>query len=311
MDFQCWASVSNGKTCDPSLRRMYIPENGRFSNPNSTPNSASSSDIMEMEYVTRFKEFNTENLNTICNALEKKVPWQKDIIHEIAGTILQCRSGMIRRKEKSCIDQIKEETWFFFQGVDAHAKEKVARELARVVFGSSHSNFVTIALSSFSSTRADSTEDLRNKRSRDEQSCTYIERFAEAVSLNPHRVFFVEDIEQADYGSQMGMKRAIESGRLRNSSGEEVSLGDSIVILSCESFSSRSRACSPPVKQNTYGMDKGITVLESADQTTSPCMSLDLNMSFSDDEGVADMSIDDIGLLESVDRLIVFKIQEL
>ncbi|KAL1821215.1 hypothetical protein ACET3Z_016084 [Daucus carota] len=315
MDHQSWPSVSNSKTCDSSLR-IYIPDqNGRFSNPNSNPNSASSSDIMEVEYVTRFKEFNTENLNTICNALEKKVPWQKDIIHEIAATILQCRSGMLRRKEKSFTDQAKEETWFFFQGVDAHAKEKVARELARVVFGSSHSNFVTIALSSFSSTRADSTEDLRNKRTRDEQSCSYIERFAEAMSFNPHRVFFVEDIEQADYGSQMGMKRAIESGRIRNSSGEEVSLGDSIVILSCESFSSRSRACSPPIKQKTQGVTEQETKIpESEDQTTSPSLSLDLNMSFSDDvddEGAADMSIDDIGLLQSVDRLIVFKIQEL
>ncbi|KAK1404671.1 Clp R domain-containing protein [Heracleum sosnowskyi] len=299
---------------DHQCLRMYIPENGRFSTPNSTPNSASSSDIMEMEYVTRFKEFNTENLNTICNALEKKVPWQKDIIHEIAGTILQCRSGMLRRKEKSCNDQAKEETWFFFQGVDAHAKEKVARELARVVFGSSHSNFVTIALSSFSSTRADSTEDLRNKRSRDEQSCSYIERFAEAVSVNPHRVFLVEDIEQSDYCSQMGMKKAIESGRIRNSSGEEVSLGDSIVILSCESFSSRSRACSPPIRHKINGAEEEIKVLESEDHTTGPCISLDLNMSFADDvddEGAAEMSIDDIGLLESVDRLIVFKIQEL
>ncbi|XP_027068339.1 protein SMAX1-LIKE 3 isoform X1 [Coffea arabica] len=272
----------------------------------STPNSASSSDLMEMEYIPRFKEFNAENLNILCNALEQKVPWQKHVVPDIAGTILQCRSGMMRRKEKitsTTGHEVKEETWLFFLGLDVQAKEKIARELAKVVFGS-HSSFSSIALSSFSSTRADSTEDLRNKRSRDEQSCSYIGRLAQAISLNPHRVFLVEDVEQADFSSQVGIKRAIERGSITNSSGEQVSLSDAIIILSCESFSSRSRACSPS-KQKIK--EKGGTM----DETRSPCVSLDLNISFDDDSVEEDQSIDDIGILENVDRCIVFKIQEL
>ncbi|CAB4287065.1 unnamed protein product [Prunus armeniaca] len=322
-----WISGSNcNKAVDdqPSLR-MYIPENNSpkqpiSSNPNSTPTSASSSDIvMETDhYVQRFKELNTENLKTLCSALETKVPWQKDIVPEIASTILKCRSGTVRRKGNKMgnySDVTKEETWLFFQGIDMEAKLKVARELARLVFGS-QTNLTSIALSSFSSTRADSTEDCRNKRSRDEQSCSYVERFAEAVSFNPHRVFLVEDVEQADYCSQMGFKRAIEQGRITNSSGEEVGLGDAIIILSCESFSSRSRACSPPIKQK---LSQGYHEEDNRDlaalEQTSPCVSLDLNISF-DDGGVdgdrtEDQSIDDIGLLESVDRRIIFKIQEL
>nr|CAN83664.1 hypothetical protein VITISV_031478 [Vitis vinifera] len=308
-DNHFWVSEALNKTYEPSLR-MYIPEHSDrkyASNPNSTPNSASSSDVMEMEYVQRFKELNAENLNTLCNALEKKVPWQKDIIPDIASTILQCRSGMVRRKGKVKNSETKEETWFFFQGVDMDAKEKIARELARLVFGSQN-NFVSIALSSFSSTRADSTEDLRNKRSRDEQSCSYIERFAEAVGSNPHRVFLAEDVEQADYCSQMGIKRATERGRITNSNGEEISLSDAIIILSCESFSSRSRACSPPIKQKSdeFEEEKG----GGGGEEISPCVSLDLNICI-DDDGVEDESIDDIGLLESVDRRITFKIQEL
>lgn len=322
---------------------MYFPENKEnnipskqpmffLPNPNSTPTSASSSDVMEAAYSHKFKELNSENLKTLCSALEKKVPWQKDIIPNIVSTILKCRSGMVSRKGKELelnggsntttdLNHVKEETWLFFQGVDTDAKEKIAKELAKLVFGSQNF-FVSIALSSFSSTRADSTEDYGrnnvNKRSRDEQSCSYIERFGEAVSLNPHRVFLVEDVEQADYFSQIGFKRAIERGRVVNSSGEEVELRDAIVILSCESFSSRSRACSPPTKQK-------IELNQPKDQDhdqvvgeTSPCVSLDLNISFDDqmdEHGSAheddDQSIDDIGLLESVDRRIIFKIQEL
>lgn len=200
----------------------------------------------------------------------------------------------------------------------------MAEELARVIFGSATSNLVSITLSSFSSTRSgDSTEDnCRNKRSRDEQSCSYIERFAEAVSINPHRVFLVEDVEQADYSSQMGFKRAIEGGRITNSDGQQVSLADAIVILSCESFSARSRACSPPIKkqqENEQEQEQNKEEKEKdheqkhEEEETAPCLALDLNISIDDDEDrtANDQSIDDVGLLDSVDRRIIFQIQEL
>ncbi|KAI4300571.1 hypothetical protein L6164_033935 [Bauhinia variegata] len=307
-DHHFWISEGGNKPNEPTLMRMYISEHKDTkqpflsSNPSSNPNSTSSSDVMDTEYVSRFRELNSENLKTLCNALEKKVPWQKDIIPQIVSTILQCRSGMLRRKGKVRNSEAKEETWLFFQGVDMEAKEKTARELARVFFGS-YGNLVSIAFSSFSSTRSDSTDDCRNKRSRDEQSCSYIEKFADAVSSNPHRVFLVEDIEQADYCSQLGFKRAIEKGRVEDSNGGEVSLSDAIIILSCESFNSRSRACSPPVKQKSSQEEKDATLEE-----TSPCLSLDLNISI-DDDCNEDQSVDDIGLLESVDRQIIFKIQ--
>ncbi|ESQ45252.1 hypothetical protein EUTSA_v10010129mg [Eutrema salsugineum] len=292
-------------TPDASHLRLFIPEhdseqkNELFSsNPNSTINSAaSSSDAMEVEHdSSRFKEMNDENLATLCDALESKVPWQKDIIVEIAKTVLKCRSGSSTRKINGN-DDIKEETWMFFQGLDVEAKEKIARELAKLLFGSQNS-FVSICLSSFSSQRSESAEDVRNKRSRDEQSLSYIERFSEAVSLDPNRVFLVEDIEQADYLSQMGFKRAIERGRVRSSSGEEASLEDAIVILSCERFSSRSRACSPPV--NSAGSD------QSEEKNVATCVALDLNLSL-DDDVREEESCDEIGLLEAVDARFHFK----
>lgn len=303
-----WISENSNMIVEEPRLRMYIPEEKEYPKQpfSSNPNSDSSSDVMETDqYTHRFKEYKTENLKSLCSALEKKVPWQKDIIPEIADTILKCRSGMVRRKGKgrnNDDDVVKEETWLFFQGVDVEAKEKIARELAKLVFGSSRNSLVSISLSSFSSTRADSTEDCRNKRSRNEQSCSYIERFAEAVSNNPHRVFLVEDVEQADYCSQMGFKRAIERGSVTNSDGEEVDLRDAIVILSCESFSSRSRACSPPVKQKSEDQEK---------ETSLCSMSLDLNICINDDDSADDRSIDDIGLLDSVDKRIIFKFQEL
>jgi hypothetical protein len=60
---------------------------------------ASSSDAMELEHASsRFKEMNAENLATLCAALESKVPWQKDLVPELAKTVLKCRSGSSTRK---------------------------------------------------------------------------------------------------------------------------------------------------------------------------------------------------------------------
>ncbi|WZY84871.1 hypothetical protein YC2023_031255 [Brassica napus] len=286
---------TNGDSVAPDAfpLRVFLPEL-LSPNPNSRVNSeASSSDGMEVEHASsRFKEMNAENLAVLCDALHSKVPWQKDIISEISKTVLKCRSGSSTRTINGDKD-VKEDTWMLFQGLDVEAKEKIARELAKLVFGSQDS-FVSICLSSFSS------KDLRNKRSRDEQNWSYIERFSEAVWSDPNRVFLVEDIEQADYLSQKGFKRAIERGRVRSLSGEEASLRDAIVILSCERFSSRSRACSPPVNEKSDGSD------QSEDKNVVTCVALDLNLSL-DDEVCEEESCDEISLLEAVDARFDFK----
>ncbi|KAF3661796.1 putative cytokinin riboside 5'-monophosphate phosphoribohydrolase LOG7-like [Capsicum annuum] len=274
-------------TREPSLR-IYIPEHSDTDPRNAI--SSSSDQIMELDYyISMFKEFNLENLNILSSALEDKVSWQKEAIKEISSTILQCRSRMMKRSTNN--GESKEETWLFFQGHDVQAKEKIARELARVVFGS-YSRFISIALSNFSSTKMD-----YYKRSRDEQGCcSYIERFAQAMCSNPHRVFFMEDIEQVDYCSQRGIKKAIERGKIANSSGEEVSLSDAIIILSCDHDSN--------ISSNCDGLDNG----EISPRSISPnCVSLDLNISIDDHE----TSVDDIRLIESVDKCIMFRIQEM
>lgn len=218
----------------------------------------------------KLKEFNARNLNTLCNLLEEKVPWQKEIIPEISGTILQCRSGMLRRRDTVEGDR-KEETWLFFLGPDARAKEEIATNLGKIVFGS---NIVLI-------------------ENDDGVGSSYVERFVREVSENPHRVFVLKDLERVDCWSRMRIKKAIERGRICDEiNGEEFCLFDAIVILSCEQFSSNSSS-----SENMGGGGGG-----------GGSVSLDLNMSYDDDNL---QSFDGIGILENVDRLVVFKMQDL
>ncbi|CAN4126388.1 unnamed protein product [Withania somnifera] len=270
-----------------------------LSNPNSSPNSASSSEASGyMENIDRFKEFNSDNLKVLSKALEKKVPWKKDIIPEIVSTILECRSK-------------KEESWLFFLGADSEGKEKISRELAKIAFGSSEYSFVSIGLSSFSSSsKSDSTDHQEvisnKKRSRDEHGRSYLERFADAIQENASRVFFMEDIDQVDSFSQKGIKKAIENGSLTTHDGDLVSFKDAIIIFSSESLSSVTKKCDDDDQDSKEKNKENI----GDDENSAPYSILDLNVA-THDEDLANGDENLVGIWEAVDKQVMFKIQVL
>ncbi|KAK6135935.1 hypothetical protein DH2020_030318 [Rehmannia glutinosa] len=209
-----------------------------LSNPNSSPNSASSSEASDdqefMEISRGFDELNSDNMNILCNALEKKVPWQGCIIPEIVSTILKCRSGM---KTKD-INVNRQESWLVFLGDDCDGKESIARELAKAVFGS-YDNFTEIGISSFSDYYSSDQEEISKKRARIECGGNIYDRFVDDVRCNPSRVFYVDDADQLDYGSVKGFRRAMKDGNVAVCDGDQlVFMKDAIVIFSCENFKS-------------------------------------------------------------------------
>ncbi|KAJ0102943.1 hypothetical protein Patl1_05852 [Pistacia atlantica] len=122
-EHQFWVSETSEEAYESSLRNHPKPD--LLSNPNSSPNSASSSELVveeDNDGLNRFKVLNDENLKILCDALERKVPWQIEIVQEIATTILQCRSKQNNSKE--CCREGKEDTWLLFSGADSQAKEK-------------------------------------------------------------------------------------------------------------------------------------------------------------------------------------------
>ncbi|CAK8570498.1 unnamed protein product [Lathyrus sativus] len=263
-----------------------VPKQDFLSNPNSSPNSSSSSEEVDgLKSSQMLNELNDENMKILCDALEKKVPYQKKTLtKEIASTVLLCRSGMRKGGEKDNYlvkRDGKQETWMLFLGEDSQAKELISKELAKVVFGS-YNDFVTIGISSFS---CKGTDKSKKKRLRDEFGSSYMQRFGEAVNENPHRVFYMEDFEQVDYFTQKGIRKAIENGSITlPCGGESLSLKDAIVIFSCETSSSH--------------VDK----LEEK----KTCLSLDLNIAIEVDEQNVHLN-GDFGVLELVDKQINFK----
>ncbi|PKI43024.1 hypothetical protein CRG98_036602 [Punica granatum] len=292
-EHQFWAS--DGPLVDP-------PKPDLLSNPNSSPNSASSSEVAEdmNDNNPSFKEFSPNNIKILSDALVTKVPWQREIIPEIVDTVLKCRSGIIEKNGGSRSERHKrEETLMLFLGTDSNAKENISRELAKLVFGS-QGNFISIGLSRFS----DPVQEYGKKRPRDELGFSYLQRFGEAVNENPHRVFFLEDVDQFDYSSKLGIKRAVEGGKISVWGGETVSLQDAIVIFSCESLGPVSRRENKGLEQQEK--DRKEKENDDYSEEKNPgSVSLDLNMAIHDEDEKGDNEIRMI--LDCVDRKIIFK----
>ncbi|KAI4369117.1 hypothetical protein MLD38_017602 [Melastoma candidum] len=253
---------------------------------NSNPNSTSSSEDVEFisENSPKFMELNAENLKTLCSKLEAELPSHKDVvIPKITSTILRCRSGMVKRKGSMSgrAGGNKSDTWMVFSGANMASKIKMARELARAVFGS-HGNFLSLS----------TIEDggvIGKKRPRNGENQGHFERFSEAIRGDPHRVFFIVDVEKADSHSLMGLKKSMESGKVESLLGGEVGIGDAIVIISHRGDHSGTRSV----------------------RSQGNCTMLDLNRVIEDEDGDdgndnESVVMDDVGILECVDEVIAF-----
>ncbi|KAL6643094.1 hypothetical protein ACP70R_021275 [Stipagrostis hirtigluma subsp. patula] len=257
----------------------------------------------------KFTELTAENLRILCDELETRVPRHRDVAPGIASALLRRRSGVTRTPRRGCLT-----TWLLFQGGDSGGKTAMARELARLVFGS-YAEFTSVAPTELTapahSAGSSSGGDLGLKRQRPpENEHGYVQRLYEAVLENPHRVVLIDGVERSDDDTEAGIKNAIATGTVRGCNGDVVRLEDAIVVLSFEAFEPRSRAPSPRrVKQRVMadvdgkeeegGREKG---------AMHQCFSLDLNACAIDGEGEEEgSSLDDFEILDVVDGVFSFR----
>ncbi|KAI4294992.1 hypothetical protein MLD38_040720 [Melastoma candidum] len=143
---------------------------------------------------------------------------------------------------------------------------------------------------------------------------TVLDRIAEAVRRNPFSVIMLEDFDEADILVRGSIKRAMDSGRISDSYGREISLGNVTIILAVN-WSLDSNKDSP--KDIMLGEEKLETLARSSwqlklsvsertpkrranwledDRLTRPrkdmglCLGFDLNEAADSEEGRADGS---------------------
>ncbi|KAF8641887.1 hypothetical protein HU200_067594 [Digitaria exilis] len=275
--------------------------------------SVSNSSVGGLAESPRFMELTAENLKILCNTLENRAPRHKDVVAGIASVVLKCRSGM-KRRMRWCQERPSAVTWLLFHGGDSDAKKAVSQELARLVFGS-YSKFTSISLADFTQVHSDSSSSLftmKRQRSPD-TGYGYFQRFCEAILENPHRVIMIDGIEQLEYDSEISIIRnAITNGRIRGCNGEEISLEDAIIILSCETLNSRSDPSSPRLKQRAIGNGgkEGNNGMNIENGMEPSGFILDLNACAEDGEEDEDSVYNNVRIVNIVDGAFFFQLTE-
>ena len=202
----------------------------------------------------KFTELTAQNLKILRGALELRVPRHANIIPGISSTVLRCRSGVTRRRAG-----VWPTTWLLFRGRDSGGKTAVARELARLVFGS-YAEFTTLQVQGNPDIPAQ-TGKLALKRQRsldndgDGNGGNVEARLFKATTENPHRVILIDGVNRLNRDSEMHIKNAIVGVTMVGGCNNDmVSLEDAIVVLSsdvCHSGMSMASASSPRVEQTT------------------------------------------------------------
>ncbi|MCL7032925.1 hypothetical protein MKW94_026196 [Papaver nudicaule] len=160
-----------------------------------------------------------DSFKSLFKGLLEKVWWQQDAASAVASSVVNSKSGDSKRRGSG----LKGETWLLFAGPDRIGKKKMASTLAELVRRQSP---ITIRLGSRLDEDEESDMNFRGK--------TTLDRIAEAVRRNPFAVIILEDIDRADMLVHGSIKRAMDRGRLPDSHGREISLGNVIFILTAD-----------------------------------------------------------------------------
>uniref|UniRef100_N1QUF4 Clp R domain-containing protein n=2 Tax=Aegilops tauschii TaxID=37682 RepID=N1QUF4_AEGTA len=252
----------------------------------------------------KFTELTATNLKILCDALELRVPWHGNIVPSISTIVLRCRSGVTRTKPSGTSSS----TWLLFLGRDGGGKMAVARELARLVFGS-YAEFTALQVQGNADIPAHGSKlVLKRPRSTDtDNDGDLMARLFEAVRENPHRVILIDGVDRLDCDSEMQIKNAVTGGGMvRGCNGDVVGLEDAIIVLSASDvLDSRylASSSSPRVKRRFSRQNREEGGAMEMEVRSRHRQGLDLNVCTVDEE---DSLADDDGILNVVDGVFLF-----
>ncbi|KAM0920408.1 hypothetical protein ACQ4PT_007511 [Festuca glaucescens] len=154
------------------------------------------------------------NYKLLVERLFEVVGRQEEALSAICASIVRCQSTERRRGANR-----KNDMWFSFHGADSMAKRRAAVALAELVHGHKD-NFIYLDLS------------LQDWGDSSFRGKTGIDCVVEELSKKRRCVIFLDNIDEADCLVQDSLSHASDTGRFRDMRGKEVSINDSIVVLS-------------------------------------------------------------------------------
>ncbi|EYU42459.1 hypothetical protein ABFS82_10G132600 [Erythranthe guttata] len=179
--------------------------------------SCISSEPLANKFLEKFSNaLDADMYKKLLKGLMERAWWQAEAASAVAAAITRCRLGNGKKRGGGS----RGDVWLLFTGPDRVGKKKMASVLAEQICGGRP---VTICLG-------------RKKRDDEELDMSFrgktaVDRIAEAVRRNPFLVIVLEDIDEADALVRGSIRRAIERGRITDSHGREVGLGNAVFVV--------------------------------------------------------------------------------
>ncbi|XP_047313372.1 protein SMAX1-LIKE 2-like [Impatiens glandulifera] len=206
-------------------------------------------DCISSELLTQKSFAKREDLDLFKKLLKSLLEtswWQKQAASELATTVTQSRSRNGKRRDGAT----KGDLWLLFAGPDRISKKRMAYVVAEQIC---ESKPIVVCLGVGSSRLYNEEEEEEEKTEVRLRGKTALDRIVEAVRKNPNSVIVLEDIDEADMLVRGSIKLAMERGRLTDSHGREISLGNIIFILTAKPPDELIRNVEYPV-ESKYGM---------------------------------------------------------
>jgi hypothetical protein len=174
--------------------------------------------------------FEMVDFKSLYKLLTEKVPLQDEAIYAIIRIMTLCRSGAVKHSQSN--SNVRADTWFSFLGPDRVGKRKIASALAETLFGSKQS-LISVDLSSQerfqpSNSIFECHDVLRRK--------TVVDYIAGELSKKPRSFVLLENIDKADILVQNSLFQAIRTGKFPYSHGREISINNSIFVVTSSVF---------------------------------------------------------------------------
>ncbi|PQM34567.1 protein SMAX1-LIKE 6 [Prunus yedoensis var. nudiflora] len=168
------------------------------------------------------------DIKSLRRVLTEKVGWQDEAICTISQAVSHWRSGGGRNRGS----KLRGDIWLTLIGPDRVGKKKIALALAEILFGTRES---LISVDLGSQDRGYQSNSIFQCEGSDDYDVkfrgkTVVDYVAGELSRRPHSVFFLENVDKADFLAQSNLLKAITTGKFPDSHGREISINNIIFV---------------------------------------------------------------------------------
>ncbi|XP_038885978.1 protein SMAX1-LIKE 7-like, partial [Benincasa hispida] len=195
-------------------------------------------------------QMNAMDVKTLFRLLKERVFWQDQAVSIISQTISQRQT----RSDKRHGSNLRGDIWFNFVGPDKFAKKQVAIALAEILYGNKD-QFICVDLSSQDGMINPDTPQMRSYNA-EFRGKTVLDIVAAELRKQPLSIVMLENVDKAELLDQNRLSKAIQTGKLSDLQGREVSIKNAIFVTSSTSFITDHRITFPNKQMSKYSEER-------------------------------------------------------